>query len=127
MLGGEVSEIVLLDVTPLSLGIETTGGVFTKPVEKEHHNPHPISLKTFSTAEDNQTNVDVQVFQGERPIARDNKLLGNFMLDGIAPGRRGMAKSKCPLISTPTVSSRSQPKTKPLAKYKKSQSQHLLT
>ncbi|MBK9622953.1 MAG: molecular chaperone DnaK [Candidatus Obscuribacter sp.] len=91
ILGGEVSEIVLLDVTPLSLGIETMGGVFTKLVEKNTTIPTHKS-QTFSTAEDNQTNVDVQVFQGERPIARDNKLLGNFMLDGIAPGRRGMAK-----------------------------------
>jgi len=91
ILGGEVSEIVLLDVTPLSLGIETMGGVFTKLVEKNTTIPTHKS-QVFSTAEDNQTNVDVQVFQGERPIARDNKLLGNFMLDGIAPGRRGTAK-----------------------------------
>jgi len=91
VLAGEVKEIVLLDVTPLSLGIETMGGVFTKLVEKNTTIPCHKS-QTFSTAEDNQPNVDVQVFQGERAMARDNKMLGNFILDGIAPGRRGQAK-----------------------------------
>ncbi len=91
VLAGEVKEIVLLDVTPLSLGIETMGGVFTKLVEKNTTIPTHKS-QVFSTAEDNQPNVDVQVFQGERAMARDNKMLGNFILDGIAPGRRGQAK-----------------------------------
>jgi molecular chaperone DnaK len=91
VLAGEVKEIVLLDVTPLSLGIETMGGVFTKLVEKNTTIPCHKS-QIFSTAEDNQPNVDVQVFQGERAMARDNKMLGNFILDGIAPGRRGQAK-----------------------------------
>jgi len=91
VLAGEVSEIVLLDVTPLSLGIETMGGVFTKLVEKNTTIPTHKS-QIFSTAEDNQPNVDIMVFQGERPIARDNKLLGNFLLDGIPPARRGTAK-----------------------------------
>ncbi len=91
VLAGEVKEIVLLDVTPLSLGIETMGGVFTKLVEKNTTIPTHKS-QIFSTAEDNQPNVDVQVFQGERAMARDNKMLGNFILDGIAAGRRGQAK-----------------------------------
>lgn len=91
VLAGDVKEIVLLDVTPLSLGIETMGGVFTKLVERNTTIPCHKS-QTFSTAEDNQPNVDVQVYQGERAMARENKLLGNFILDGIAPARRGMAK-----------------------------------
>ncbi len=91
VLGGEVKDIVLLDVTPLSLGIETMGGVFTKLVERNTTIPTHKS-QTFSTAEDNQPGVDVMIFQGERPMARDNKLLGNFKLDGIAPAPRGLPK-----------------------------------
>jgi len=91
VLAGEVKEVVLLDVTPLSLGIETMGGVFTKLVEKNTTIPCHKS-ETFSTAEDNQPGVDVYVFQGERPLARENKLLGNFRLDGIAAAPRGMPR-----------------------------------
>ncbi len=91
VLAGEVREVVLLDVTPLSLGIETMGGVFTKLVERNTTIPCHKS-ETFSTAEDNQPGVDVYVFQGERPMAKDNKMLGNFRLDGIAPAPRGMPR-----------------------------------
>jgi molecular chaperone DnaK len=88
VIGGEVSDVVLLDVTPLSLGIETMGGVFTKLVERNTTIPTHKS-KVFSTAEDNQPGVDVMVFQGERPMAQDNKSLGNFRLDGIRPAPSG--------------------------------------
>ncbi|MBX9571980.1 MAG: molecular chaperone DnaK [Candidatus Obscuribacterales bacterium] len=91
VLGGEVKGVVLLDVTPLSLGIETMGGVFTKLVERNTTIPTRKS-EVFSTADDNQTAVDIYVFQGERPMARDNKLLGNFRLDGIPPAPRGVPK-----------------------------------
>ena len=91
VLAGEVKDVVLLDVTPLSLGIETLGGVFTKLIEKNTTIPTRKS-EIFSTADDNQTRVDIKVFQGERPIASDNKLLGEFHLEGIPPAPRGIPK-----------------------------------
>jgi molecular chaperone DnaK len=91
VLGGEVKGVVLLDVTPLSLGIETMGGVMTKLVDRNTTIP-TRKTEVFSTADDNQTAVDIYVFQGERPMARDNKLLGNFRLDGIPPSSRGVPK-----------------------------------
>ncbi|WP_373532250.1 molecular chaperone DnaK [Vampirovibrio sp.] len=91
VLAGEVKDIVLLDVTPLSLGIETLGGVMTKLVERNTTIPVRRS-ETFSTADDNQNSVDVHVLQGERPMARDNKSLGNFRLEGIMPAPRGVPK-----------------------------------
>ncbi len=89
VLSGDVTDMLLLDVTPLSLGLETLGGVFTKLIERNTTIP-TSKTETFSTAADNQTAVDVYVFQGERPMARDNKLLGNFRLDGLQPAPRGM-------------------------------------
>ena len=81
--------ILLLDVTPLSLGIETLGGVATKLIDRNTTIP-TNKKQIFSTAEDNQTAVDIHVVQGERPLAKDNKTLGQFKLDGIAPARRGV-------------------------------------
>ncbi|NLM37470.1 MAG: Hsp70 family protein, partial [Firmicutes bacterium] len=89
VLAGEVKDIVLLDVTPLSLGIETLGGVFTRIIER--NTTIPTSKKQiFSTAADNQTSVDIHVLQGEREFAKDNVTLGRFRLDGIPPAPRGV-------------------------------------
>jgi molecular chaperone DnaK len=88
VLGGEVEGLLLLDVTPLSLGVETMGGVMTKVIERNTTIPTKKS-QIFSTAADNQTQVEVNVLQGEREFAHDNKQLGLFKLDGIAPARRG--------------------------------------
>ena len=89
VLTGDVKDVLLLDVTPLSLGIETLGGVMTKLIESNTTIPVKKS-QVFSTAADNQPSVQVRVLQGERPMARDNKLIGEFNLDGIAPAPRGI-------------------------------------
>lgn len=89
VLGGDVKDVVLLDVTPLSLGIETLGGVLTKIIEANTAIPFAKS-QIFSTASDNQPSVDIHVLQGERPMAIDNRTLGRFILDGIPPAPRGV-------------------------------------
>ena len=91
VLAGDVNDVLLLDVSPLTLGIETQGGVFTALIERNTTIP-TRKEETFSTAADNQTAVDIQVYQGERPMAAQNKKIGDFRLDGIQPAPRGVPK-----------------------------------
>jgi molecular chaperone DnaK len=89
VLAGDVTDVLLLDVTPLSLGIETLGGVFTKMIDANTTIPTK-KMETFSTASDNQPSVEINILQGERPMAQDNRTLGRFHLDGIPPAPRGI-------------------------------------
>ena len=120
VLTGEVKEL-LLDVTPLSLGLETKGGVFTKLVERNTTIPTE-KKETFTTAEDNQTAVTIKVYQGERPMASDNRLLGEFNLEGIPPRGWGRPRSRWRSISTPTASSMSPLATRGPARNRRSRS-----
>ena len=102
VLTGDVKDVLLLDVTPLSLGIETLGGVFTRLIDRNTTIPTKKS-QVFSTADDNQSAVTISVYQGEREMAADNKLLGQFNLEGIPAAARVCRRSKSPLILMPTV------------------------
>jgi|GEM_PF-303450 Molecular chaperone len=109
VLAGDVDDIVLLDVTPLSLGIEVKGGLFERLIDKNTTIPTDAS-KVFTTAAANQTSVQVRVFQGEREIAEENEMLGEFMLSGIPPAPRAPHRSRSSSRSTPTGSSTSPPR-----------------
>ena len=102
VLKGDVKDILLLDVTPLTLGIETLGGVMTPLIPRNTTIPTSKS-QIFSTAADNQPSVEIHVLQGERPMSGDNKTLGRFILDGILPAPRGVPQVEVTFDLMPTV------------------------
>ncbi len=121
VLAGDVKDVLLLDVTPLTLGIETKGGVMTKLIERNTTIPTRKG-EVFSTAEDNQPSVEIHVLQGEREMAQYNKSLGKFQLTGIPPLRAASRRSKWHSTSTPTASSTCPPRTSAPARSRRSRS-----
>ena len=121
VLAGDVKDVLLLDVTPLSLGIETLGGVMTKLIERNTTIPTKRA-EIFSTASDSQTAVDIKVFQGERPMAAGNKLIGSFQLVGSRPPRAACRRSKSRSTSTPTAFSACRRATRPPGRNRASRS-----
>jgi molecular chaperone DnaK len=118
VLAGDVKDVLLLDVTPLTLGIETKGGVMTKLIERNTTIP-TRKVEVFSTAEDNQPSVEIHVLQGEREMATYNKSLGKFQLTGIPPRRAASRRSRSASTSTPTASSPCPPRTSGTGKEQK--------
>jgi molecular chaperone DnaK len=112
VLRGDVKDVLLLDVTPLSLGIETKGGVMTKLIERNTTIPTKRT-EVFTTAEDSQPSVEIHVLQGEREMASYNKTLGKFQLVDLPPAPRACPRSRSPSTSTPTASCTSRPRIVP--------------
>jgi molecular chaperone DnaK len=124
VLAGDVKGVVLLDVTPLSMGVETLGGVMTPLIPRNTTIP-ALKTETFSTAADNQSSVEIDVLQGERPLARDNRTLGRFHLTGIPPAPRGFRRLTSASTSTPMAFSPWPHRTKPPASSSRSPSPRL--